>query len=253
MVIYYVIPHGNAHAMNGISMFEAAGYFKPFPDYPSVFHDNPKLHRKYLLPLATVELSFINSAWDGQVHFVTPLIQIHREMGGRYDTYLCRERWIGFKLIENRLKLACDFKFFNVDYDKEVMKKANDGYSLRKKHHLEFQSLHNAWAKRTGGTYSQDDRVELVRSLGGESFHCNWSAATDFPIIDGSMKTDECGDLSTTAYPMTEDGRPFSFIGTIPIHHYIAQDPDYTCLLDGNVMLFYDPEDKLALTTVALS
>ena len=33
------------------------------------------------------------------------------------------------------------------------------------------------------------------------------------------------------------------------MYHYIAENPDYTCILGGDLLLFYDPQDSVALTT----
>lgn len=33
------------------------------------------------------------------------------------------------------------------------------------------------------------------------------------------------------------------------MYHYIAENSDYTSMLGGDLLLFYDPKDKFALTT----
>ena len=51
---------------------EATDYVKPFPEPESVFFGNIEKQREMLLPLAIVELNYINSEWSGVLPVITP-------------------------------------------------------------------------------------------------------------------------------------------------------------------------------------
>ena len=55
-----------------------------------------------------------------------------------------------------------------------------------------------------------------------------------------------CDELETTVLPLTQDGRPFAFVGRIRLHHFAPN------ALEGDLMLFYDEKNKTVLTTVEI-
>ena len=238
--------------MSGETLFKSTSYFKPFPDPSDVFGGDVDEHRNHLLPLATLDLSYINANWSGLIHFVTPAFQTENGWSGPYHTHYCRGLWLGFNINNDKLKLECNFKYFktpNTTDERKWYRKANEGFALCERHFREHQSLHNPWAKQQQGQYNDDDRVELVDDLGGHPFHSNWSDPR-FPLVDGKIERDDFGDEMETVFPLTHDNRPFSYIGSMRIYHYVAENENYTSALSGTLMLFYDHTLKIALTTV---
>ena len=241
--------------MAGETLFNATKYFKPFPDPSDVFANDVDQHCRHLLPLATLDLSHVNGKWSGLIHFVAPAFQTQTRWSGRHQTHHCRGLWLGFNVANDKLQLECDFEYFKTPKTADELKwyrMANEGLALRLQHFREHKSLHNPWAKRRKGQYDDNDRVELVENLGGHPFRSNWSES-QFPLVDGSLERDRFGNEMQTVFPCTEDNRPFSYIGSMRIPHYVAENDEYACVVSGTLMLFYDHEQRIALTTVELS
>ena len=241
--------------MAGKTLFKATKYFKPFPDPSDVFAADVDQHRNHLLPLATLDLSHVNAEWRGLIHFVTPAFQTSNRWSGRHHTHHCRGLWLGFHVKNDKLQLECDFKYFKTPKttdERKWYRMANEGFALRQQHFRENRSLHNPWAKKRKGQFNDDDRVELVENLGGHPFHSNWTESR-FPLMDGTIERDSFGDEMQTVFPCTKDKRPFAYIGSMRIYHYVAENDKYTSAISGTLMLFYDHKQKIALTTVELS
>lgn len=239
--------------MNGETLYQRTDYFRPFPEPAEVFASRVAAHAEYLLPLASVDLSHLKPEWEGPIHFVIPIEPCDGVVGegaAEFHNYLCRDNWIGYRMIDGRYDLACDFGFFRKDALADHYQKVRSGYDLRAAHFRAHGCLHHAWAKQdASGQYDDTDRVALACTLGGVSLDGNWSNLGNFPISSDDVYIDSDGEEWRRASPQTEDGRSFEFIGSISMYHFIAENPDYTCLLGGNVLLFYDPREKVALTT----
>jgi hypothetical protein len=254
--------------MRRTPLFEATGYFRPFPDAHDVFSADVETHAQYLLPLASADLSHIAPNLNGTIHFIQPIEPYDGVVGQgseRCFNYLCRENWVGYQYSGDKCRLATNFEFFqfadlNADEKPsskrkkqlqtltEHYSKVRRGFELRRAHFHEHGALHNAWARKRNGVHNPKNRVELVKRLGGPSYSGNWSEAGNFPLTRGSV-TDAEGEEWTTAVPKSEDDRDFLFIGQLSAFHYIAESPDFTCALDCDLLVFYDPVAKVALTT----
>ncbi|MEX0724713.1 MAG: hypothetical protein WD065_00505, partial [Planctomycetaceae bacterium] len=80
----------------------------------------------------------------------------------------------------------------------------------------------------------------LVNNLGGVSYDTNWSSTLDFPL---SRYPDARDDEVGICFPKTEDGREFAFIGEIEMWNYGGAT-------NGILLLFYDPVQQIALSTI---
>ena len=141
-------------------LFTKTKYFWPFPEPSDVFDTNVDQHRNFLLPLATLYLAYINSEWSGLIHFVTPSFQTEYRWSGRYQTHLCRERWLGFRMKNNKIELECDFRYLKTPKTTDEQKwqrMANEGFALRKQHFQEHKCLHHRYAKKRKGQYNETD------------------------------------------------------------------------------------------------
>jgi len=254
--------------MNGETLDAATDYFQPFPDLHDVFARDDDEHSEYLLPVATVSLSHISPDWTGNVHFIIPIepvggYGVPGEESSRYHNYLCRPNWIGYMLRGDKCELACDFRFFHKAYyshhppESDLQKSEADElpkhYSEKRNHFAacEKHFQKHGWLCSDPLNWNpskhdpEDWRKSIVRNLGGVSFEGNWSNAEDFPV---SRYPDKCDD-GCEAYdfdrvlPQTEDGRDFTFIGEIEMWNFI----DNT---NGVLLLFFDPEKRIALTTI---
>lgn len=249
-------------------LFEETAHFRPFPDADEVFGLELELHIKYLLPLASVDLSHVIPDATGTIHFIQtiePLDGVVGEGAEKHFNHFCRENWVGYRYDGNKCQLATDFQFFQLarldavekptgKQEKKIRQLSDHyatvckGFELRKLHFQEYGALHNAWARKQKGVYSPDARVALVNRLGGPC-HCgNWSEGSDFPLAESDF-TDADGIEWPLAVPKTEDGRSFVFVGALSTYHYIAENPDFTSPLACDLLLFYDPVSKIAITT----
>src|SRR5262245_39698952 len=103
---------------NGVTLYRATAFFQPFPDARCVFANRVEEHSQFLLPLATLSLSYLSPNWGGDIHFIMPIEPcpgrgVVGERSREYHNYLCRPNWVGYRMIDNRCELACDFRFFH--------------------------------------------------------------------------------------------------------------------------------------------
>lgn len=249
--------------MIGESLYSATDYFRPFPDPQDVFASNVKEHSEYLLPVATVSLEKLSSDWVGDVHFIMPIEPVggYDRLGARsipYHNYLCRPDWLGYKLQNNKCELACDFKFFHKAYyavhpleneyqidEAQLLvshyKNIREYFANCKDRFERFGRLTSDPAHRNSGEQIPDEMCDaLVRNLGGISFDSNW-CVSDFPVSRYPVQYE--GEAWECVVPKTEDGRDFVYIGEIELWVY----QEYS---NGVLLLFYDPVQNIALTTI---
>ncbi|NOZ41167.1 MAG: hypothetical protein GXP24_13215 [Planctomycetes bacterium] len=243
-------------------LYEATDYFEPFPAPESVFAKDVDRHMEFLLPLATVSLSHINTKWSGKVHFVVPIEPwdgLVGEQTTKYHTYLCRTNWIGFKVNRQwKYSLDADFRYFlksdvenrkDVKITKNEMQELNSHYELtrisfdQKRSHFKANgALHASYARRRNGQYPDDSRSDLTGELGGFAGWGNWPEIGDFPLSRHVVFNEEFDEEETTPLPQAKDESDFVFIGWIPAGIY-CKGPSY------NLYLFYHRKKRLALTT----
>ena len=219
-----------------------------FPEAEEVFLDNVDEHRKYLLPLATIDLSEIDSSWSGPLHFVQPIEPYDGAVGEEtqeFHNYYCRHNWVAYSVENGKYQLLSTFDFFQKKYI-ELFPDFRDWFygvdqyletlpeDLDK--HYEKTEKNYLQAKHDYQTHKlnfKDFTEEL--SLGGKAHENNWSVCTDFPL-----ETEVEGE-STFIHPLTEDGDRFRYIGYIESYVFKAS----SC----GLLLFYNHEKKIALTT----
>ncbi len=255
--------------MNGKTLYGETNYFRSFPAPSEVFANRVKKHAEFLLPVATLSLRYISRKWDGQVHFVIPIeplggYGVLGEETNQYHNYLCRPNWIGYRMLGSKCELACDFRYFHRAYyaenppksehrKQEVQELPSHYRRIRQEftNHAHFFNEHR-WLcqspKQWTGLKKDKSwmRVSLVRDLGGVSFHSNWSnLSDDFPVSRYPDQFEDRGKVYACdrVLPQTEDGRDFSYIGELEMWNYIGDT-------NGVLMLFYDPKEKVALTTI---
>jgi hypothetical protein len=236
--------------------------FTLFPDPASVFAQEVSLHAQCLLPLASIDLTVIDAALTGTVHFITP-IEPHDGVVGEdadeYFTYLTRENFVGYKYAGNRCVLDGDFNYFEhrrlsvleLSPKQTRVKKLLDdhyfavrlGHERARKHALQYGMLH---VQDAGPPFGQDDQLQIALRLGGNATAGNWCSSPEaFPIDYGRTERDD-GGFDFDVAPLTADGRRFVFVGDVPVATYNWND---TCALCCNLLLFYDPHTQTALTT----
>ena len=243
--------------MNGKTLYQETSYFRMFPDASDVFATRVKAHAQYLLPVATLQARQLSRRWEGEIHLVMPIepcggYGLLGENTEPYHNYLCQDNWVAYRMVGNKCELACDFRFFHHAYyaenppegevEKQEAKELDTHYSqtvAEFTRHAQFFREHG-WLCQSPGRWNgesmADWRVSLVTNLGGVSGGGNWSNSSSLPVS-------KSGDSGEGILPQTEDGRSFRYVGDVEMWHYIGDT-------NGVLVVFYDPKDRIVLTTV---
>ncbi|MBX7155856.1 MAG: hypothetical protein U0Y96_03760 [Candidatus Kapaibacterium sp.] len=184
-------------------------YIKMFPDSINVFADKVHEHENVLFPLFSVELSYINPEWSGQVH----MLQFNEDPynTGTADTFneYCKDCMIGFDVVDGKYSFKTDFRYFNLSDDwAACFQKTKDSFHKTRDYFISTRELQNP----------DGDVVNEVAKIGGEP---TW------------IQTDET--------PEDPDGTPMTFIAQVYSDNYTN---DYC---SKNIYLFYSDKHKLAV------
>ena len=242
------------------SMFEATEMFHPFPDPADVFAADIDLHSKHLLPLATLNLKRLDSSLNGVVHFIQPVEPDDGMVGDGGDPFFtsnCRQNWVGYQYESNRCRLLTDFRFFNLSRLESADKASIDPHALKslsnhyddvrvgferaRAHFERYGALHMPGKLPP---FDARDRLALVDCIGGPCPGGNWEH-TDTPLLPG-IRADANGELRCNLLPLTDDGRPFLFVGQLSSSTYVWSEQHALCC---DLLLFYDPQSRISLTT----
>jgi hypothetical protein len=250
--------------MRGKTLYADTDYFRAFPDSKDVFAKRVRSHAAVLLPVGTLSLRHLSPGWESHIHFILPIepcggCGVAGDGANEFCNYLCRPNWVGYRLVGDRCELACDFRFFRKAlYEDRAARtdaeraEADDPEQHYRRTHSEFDRR-AAFYREHGWLCQWPDewtgkkkdvrslRVPLVRDLGGDSWHGNWSNSGDFPISRYPAKQD--GYNTFKVYPRTEDGRDYRFVGSVEMWNYLGDT-------NGTLLLFFDPKVRVALSTV---
>ena len=243
---------------NGLTFFTAQPGFIPFPAATEVFTEQAEQYAEQFIPLASVQLEQFFDNLTGTVHFLLPTSisvdeqtqQIHQLA---QDSYSKHDYWLACQVVDGRYQMRLPL---HAEYalSQPRFQPLATALQQRRARLLTTGALHHPWAKANeAGHFNADDRVELISQLAGHCFFGNWSSCSSLPIKECGSAIDEDGDEMPIELPLTEDGRPFVFIGRINTYHYVHHTPDDICLVEGDTLLFYDPHSRMALTTFEFS
>ncbi|MCR6474952.1 hypothetical protein NU688_02195 [Variovorax sp. ZS18.2.2] len=242
---------------------QPAPFLHPFPDPVDVFSDPVDRYARHLHPLCTIDLSAVDPAWQGRIHMLSPIEPYEGLIGqstvAHHGEFL-RPNWLAFELKDDRYTLLGDWRYFEVN-DPDLSPSFRTELDIRHEDsHLAFAAMQAHYAgchrldiMRTGarnvrdpdtlallhkrreirGFDSDGDPLPLLAQLGGEAFEGNWSESSEWPI-----DRNPAGDPA----PLTADGRRFRFIAHVPGYNYCLHGAD-------SILLFYDPQDSIALFT----
>ncbi len=208
-------------------------FMTPFPAAADVFSGDLVRHQRHFQPLLSIDLSALNPDWSGKIHFVTPKEPVEGLVGQttkEHHDYYNRENWVAFRLENDRYTFMGDFRYFALengpDAEIEQHYRETDESLAKTQAFYREHGILNSWSQT-------DNPCEWFDELGGEPWAGNWADMGDFPlaVTDGDK-----------AHPLTEDGRPFLYIGWLAGYSYRDGGAD-------GILLFYDPVEKIALLT----
>ncbi len=97
-------------------------FFKPFPKYEDVFYDDIENHKKYFLPICSVNLKFIDPSKDEWLHFIsvkeiyTGCVGDVGEYTNYYYTRFTKEDMFGFDIIDGKYKFDAPWDYFLINH-----------------------------------------------------------------------------------------------------------------------------------------
>jgi len=209
----------------------------------------------------SIDLNAVNPNWQGHIHFVTVLEDAKITDGyfadgmEEYHSYYTRRNWIGFQLDEqSRYSLLGDWRCFYAMSEDETVRSRPEVQQTYQKDHENLAQSRAFYQKHQDLPFSYDEQGETYEGyVKGEHFlkhwsfgriqpdSCNWQECTDFPTLELTWPDDD-GQPYPWLCPLTEDGRPFVYIGSVCGYTYYPGGP-------GRIVLFYDPLTRIALQT----
>ena len=93
------------------------GVVKAFPEVQVIFTDEHEKVSKVIFPLCTIDLSYIDKKYTGEIHLVQFNEDPYREENKKYFNKYCKHNTIGFKIIQGKYKFLADLEYFSVNQD----------------------------------------------------------------------------------------------------------------------------------------
>ena len=217
-------------------------YFQPFPEPHTVFSGDVERHSELFLPLARIDLNHMNPDWEGYLPIVTTIEPcddgLFAENSPKHHSYLCRENWIGFHLKNNKVEYAGDWRLFENDNFSTYYKSVHEGFQRAKTFFKENNCLR--YYNGSGKDPVCGEHDVTMGGIGGHSHEGNWAHTSNFPV-----SSNESGE----AFPLTQDGRQFEYIGGLQVSDYIYGDDEARFAMGCGLIVFFDPKDQVVLCT----
>lgn len=228
-------------------------FLHPFPDPADVFASDPAQAAKLLHPLVSIDLSAVDPAWSGRIHLLSPVEpydDYFADGAEAYHSYYTRRNWIGFRLGEDsRYELLGDWRCFQAMSEDKTRSQDPELLEHYGKQQQSFDEVKAAYAergllmnvdlgKREGEAQMLKYRLAFLEDWKESQGAGNWADPDLFPLefVDNPEMDWE------DAFPLTEDGRPFRFVAAVPGWNYRDGGAD-------QILLFYDPQTRVALLT----
>ncbi|WP_254513154.1 hypothetical protein [Anatilimnocola floriformis] len=216
------------------SIRTAQPYLRPFPEFEDVFTEPLALQRRHFLPLISLDASVVDKELSGWLHFVTPIEPL-LELDVGYFTrefhdYYNSMGQYAFQVVDGKYRFTGDFRYFA--YESGEIYRAMPGleHEIEADYQLRFS------------TYEESKRGYRLHG------RIPWYAET--PYVAGS---DICGPLISQVGgkpvssrspepegPVNRRGTPFRYIGEVQGYSYCGGGIQA-------ILLFYDPEEQIAL------
>lgn len=243
---------------------------KIFPEYEDVFYDDIENHKKYFLPICSVNLKIIDPAEDQWLHIVS-VKEIYDGCVGEdtpeYHTEYTKADMFGFDVIDGKYKFDADWNYFSAhtgispeDYgnsysDLEIEYNMNGAmYQLKKEYYQKHNKLYDKDFNRPGLEVYDIRRLERLRKLTVEDLEKdNESEYAEERLQNKIFGIFE--ELNTNALPLEECNfggenlieKPFKPDGTLMDYIACLEGYDFQQNSADQVFLFYDKELKKAV------
>ncbi|KRD11253.1 hypothetical protein ASE21_05985 [Flavobacterium sp. Root901] len=162
-------------------------YIKIFPEYQDVFYDDLDNHKKYFLPLCSINLGFISKDKNYWLHFIS-VKEIYNGSVGQTTTSFHSEftkyDMFGFDILDGKYKFDSEWDYFTVsreilpgnldiEYtDEEIQFNFNQAmYELKKSYYKKFGKLYDKDFYRPGLTVNGIRKLERLLKLTPEDLY----------------------------------------------------------------------------------
>ena len=221
---------------------------KLFPSASETFFDNVEMHARYFFPYAQIPLNLVVPGLGGSVPWIVPfepLDGVVGDEGNQHHTHYSRNNWIGFDLIDGKLRFDTDFLFFKSNKilskldvasefnaeESEMLKLYNEKYDKYNKG-IEIYNSKNEVALMIGENFNYPPKeIKAFTQIGYEPpLGGNWDE--NVLSLKGKRRRPD-------GYPCDHNGNKMIFLGSA--NPYFA--------LDFNIIAFINQDyNKVAFT-----
>ncbi|KGR84900.1 hypothetical protein [Lysinibacillus odysseyi] len=233
-------------------------FIKPFPSYEEVFYDELEQHKKYFLPICSINLQCVDPEWDEWLHIVS-VKEIHDGCVGEntkeFHTRFTTEDTLGFNIIDGKYQFEAGWDYFEAETDgvlEDVYLQNETDYEARKQFFLRHGKIY---------PYSSFGRgfesAEALEQDFNDKQAAGWGL--EYPMVNGILDdvrfiTEEgqvlledyeseadAFDYTNLLYvPKDENGAVFTYIGFATGYYFQACGAD-------RIYLFFNKELKKAV------
>lgn len=223
----------------------AQPYLTLLPENEAVFAPESAFLAKHLLPLVSIDLSVINSDWQGKVHLINPIEPYECYIGSETTEFadeFANENWFILQLDEkNHYKWLGNPNYFqleNPDCDDELKQHSQQMHQ----DYLKVKARFKETGKITSSSsieYKSNTPTTLLDQLGGEVDCGNWCSPID-QFFDLKIINEDTDEQEVHVYD--REGKRYYFIAGVAGWEYYCHGADW-------IMMFYQPETKRVLFT----
>ncbi|MDR6525251.1 hypothetical protein J2787_000621 [Chryseobacterium rhizosphaerae] len=243
---------------------------KIFPEYEDVFYDDIENHKKYFLPICSINLKIINPSEDQWLHIVS-VKEIYDGCVGEnkpeYHTEYTKSDMFSFDVMEGKYKFDADWNYFSAhteispeDYgnsysDLEIEYNMNEAmYQLKKEYYQKHNKLYDKDSYRPGLMVDDIRRLERLRKLTVEDLEKD--DYSEYAEERLQKKVYEVFDeLNTASLPVEETHfgadnlieKPYKNDDTLMDYIGCMEGYDFQNSAADLLYLFYDKELKKAV------
>jgi hypothetical protein len=240
-------------------------YIKIFPEYEDVFYDDLENHKKYFLPLCSINLKFFLPEKDQWLHFVSVKEIYDGRVGENavpFHTTFTKCDMFGFDVIDGKYKFDADWNYFSVateilpgnyhsEYSSEEIEyNFNDSmYQLKKAYFKKYGSLYAGDFNRPGLGVFDIRKLERLRQLTPEDLHNDTlsdylldkingkinGVLDEININNAPLEDGEFGGENLMEKPFNSNKQLFNYIGCMEGYNFQEYAAD-------QLYLFHDSE-----------
>ncbi|MFH6992741.1 hypothetical protein [Flavobacterium sp. FlaQc-48] len=245
-------------------------FIKIFPEYEDVFYDDLENHKKYFLPLCSINLAFLSKDKEQWLHFISVKEIYDGRVGENtksFHTDYTKSDMFGFDVIDGKYKFDASWEYFTVsteilpenyhlEYtDREIQFNFNNAmYLLKKSYYEKYGKLYDRVFYRPGLTVEGIRKLERLLKLTPEDLQKDEPSdylsdrinekingiLTEINVDNITLTDCECSGENLINVPIKPNGNIFNYVGCIEGYDFQKDAAD-------QIYLFYDDDIKKAV------